>query len=155
MNREIKFKVWHKELKEMFWFDLMWGRSGRSGSGWLDVVKWGQEKKYSQVAFGTDNRVDIDPTECELMQFTGWVDKNGKDIYQGDLISENGSSPYEVIWQFHAGKWIMQSFEEGRYYREMAYDYAQRDYEVIGNVYETPQLLNRLVTAQVSDTTKV
>lgn len=67
--------------------------------------------------------------------WTGWNDKNGNEIYCNDLISENGSKPYQVVWQSHAGEWIMQSLEEGRGYRNMAYDYAQRDYEIVGNVH--------------------
>lgn len=72
--------------------------------------------------------------------WTGWKDKNGNDIFCGDLISEKGGKTlYEVVWQSHAGQWIMQSLGEGRGYRTMAYDYAQRDYEVVGNIHTTNQ----------------
>lgn len=75
--------------------------------------------------------------------WTGWNDKNGNEIYKGDLISEDGSKPYEVIWQSHAGEWIMQSVLEGRGYRNMAYDYAQQFYEIIGNIYTSPELVKK------------
>lgn len=68
--------------------------------------------------------------------FTGWKDKNGQDIFKGDLISESGSPLYEVVWQAHSGQWIMQSLSEGNGYRQMAYDYAQLNYEIIGNIHE-------------------
>lgn len=77
------------------------------------------------------------------LQYTGWNDKNVEEIHEGDLISENGSKTlYEVVWQAHAGKWVMQSLGDGRGYREMAYDYAQLNYEVVGNIYENQELLD-------------
>lgn len=77
-------------------------------------------------------------------QFTGLKDKAGKEIFEGDLISEGGSAPYEVIWQHHSVQWIMQSLSEGRYYRHMAMDYAAKSYEIIGNVFDNPDLLQEI-----------
>lgn len=74
--------------------------------------------------------------------WTGWTDKTGADIFKGDLISEKGGKQlYEVIWQAHSGQWIMQSQSEGMGYRQMAYDYAQIGYEVVGNRHTSPELL--------------
>ena len=116
MNREIKFRVF--------------GNSGIM-KGW-EVLKKLHIGTVFQIAEG-----------YHVMQYTGLKDKNGKEIYEGDLISENGGEPLEVIWQFHSVRWLMQSTLIGRTYREMAYDYAQMNYEVIGNIYENPKLLKQ------------
>lgn len=68
------------------------------------------------------------------MQFTGWVDKNGNDIYQGDVIrrknlfqdfgtQRNGFSYDYIIWSDFRGD-----------------VYRSERYEVIGNIYENPEL---------------
>jgi len=130
MNREIKFRG--KSIATGEWVFGLLGYD--SGEGYGRICGWRGEdggEKYAEV--------EIDPKS--VGQFTGWKDNNGEDIYEGDLISENGSKPYEVIWQSHAGVWVMQSLSKGRGYREMAYDYAQRDYKVIGKIYEHQELL--------------
>lgn len=126
MNREIKFRAWDN-VDKMMYVNLQNGIHFEDGSvyAFQDFI---DNKGYH---------------EFNLMQFTGLQDKNGKDIYEGDLISEEGSKPYEVVWQYHSVQWIMQYTGEGRTYRHMAYDYAQQQYEVIGNIYENPELLKQ------------
>jgi uncharacterized phage protein (TIGR01671 family) len=109
------------------------------------------ECEYGSAITGKKSLYHIDGAEWNfdmviiepetIGQFTGLHDKNGKEIYEGDLISEDGSKPYEVVWQYHSVQWIMQYTGEGKTYRHMAYDYAQQQYEVIGNIYENPELL--------------
>jgi uncharacterized phage protein (TIGR01671 family) len=114
MKREIKFRAWDLDAKDKMYH-------------WEEISRtFIEHLNHPRVA---------------VMQFTGLTDKNGKEIYEGDLISESNSSPYEVKWQYHSVKWIMQSFEEGRYYREMHSDYAKNNYEIIGNIYENKELL--------------
>ena len=87
-----------------------------------------------------------------LMQFTGLKDKNGKEIYEGDIVAvwENGINDemadkknYEVEWggvdypAFTLDGWEngeMNAFSE----ISMSGDW---EYEVIGNIYENPELI--------------
>lgn len=66
-----------------------------------------------------------------LRQFTGLLDKNGKEIYEGDILSTAKCGP--VVWEedcyLCGGKYQMYLSSEARYG------------EVIGNIYETPELL--------------
>jgi uncharacterized phage protein (TIGR01671 family) len=63
-----------------------------------------------------------------LMQFTGLKDRNGREIYEGDIVRMSGEVLVEVRWQ-PRGAWnIMRS---GSY----------PIYEIIGNIYENPELL--------------
>lgn len=91
----------------------------------------------------------INPTELksyhvrniELMQSTGLKDKNGVDVYQGDIIRCTRGCPHEVIWlekyggTFFGGMpaWYLSGLSNG-------YSWTGRE-EVIGNIYENSELL--------------
>ena len=74
----------------------------------------------------------------ELMQFTGLLDIDGKEIYEGDIVSRPGTETNEVIVE-------VVSFEEGKFVGvSEKYDtsYLNNNYgEIIGNIYENPELL--------------
>ena len=77
----------------------------------------------------------------ELMQSTGLKDKNGVDVYQGDIIRCTRGCPHEVIWleeyggTFFGGMpaWYLSGLSNG-------YAWTGRE-EVIGNIYENSELL--------------
>jgi len=127
--REIKFRAWDKKGREMFRVIMLSfpvGRneiivSGRGGSITLDKRR---EGRY-------------------LMQYTGLHDKNGKEIYEGDIIKTFGLldnitgpvefSDYKLTWQIHPSRWNEDvGFE--------LFD-IRVHLEVIGNIYENPDLL--------------
>lgn len=61
--REIKFRAWHKQLKDMIYNDLC--------KNPFDTF-WYNDGEFSDM--------------YELMQYTGLKDKNGKEIYEGDKV---------------------------------------------------------------------
>jgi uncharacterized phage protein (TIGR01671 family) len=141
MMREIKFKVWHKELKEMFWFDLMWGRSGRGGSGWISVVRIGEERK-DDVFLG-DNTIDVDPNECVFLQYTGKKDNRQKEIYDEDVIRFNfktSASNHSFIGRVFMDEymWCVETTEGEIFSLNRIHNV-----EIIGNFYENPELLKQ------------
>lgn len=78
-----------------------------------------------------------------IMQSTGLVDKNGEEIYEGDIIKFDGKYT-------KAKRLIRYSKQEGRLvacYTDFVYDYCDfnkdwiSQWEVIGNIYENPELL--------------
>lgn len=72
--------------------------------------------------------------DCELMQFTGLKDKNGVDIYEGDIVKAD--------WHWEDGKLVDLSYEGCFFYAIQ--EYVLEDVlEVIGNIYENPELLTK------------
>ncbi|MBE8849086.1 DNA-packaging protein [Enterococcus durans] len=83
----------------------------------------------------------LEPDEIVLMQSTGLKDKDGGDVYQGDIIRCTRGCPHEVIWlekyggTFFGGMpaWYLSGLSNG-------YAWTGRE-EVIGNIYENSELL--------------
>lgn len=141
MKRETKFRAWHRKEKLMYWFDLMWGNFSQGG-GYIGMAPFGQpdtNKNYK------DNLRLVDPYECEIMQFTGLPDKNGKEIYEGDIVrqkfpydSEDLSNENSI--EIGTVVFNLGQFEINNYPLYICVDF---DAEIIGNIHENPELLNQ------------
>ena len=164
--RELKFKAFHKPSKIMYWFDLMWGNNGQ-GNGWIGMVPFGELMTKNNHR---DNVINIDPSDCDIMQFTGLKDINGTDIYEGDVMNgiqreqcdKEGENAYKVTERvvFNRGsfkvfgKHISDGYtrDNNCLYQFMWVEtwgniissekYFQIDeIEVIGNIHQNPELL--------------
>jgi uncharacterized phage protein (TIGR01671 family) len=114
MTREIKFRAWDGK-KMLPPFDL------------IDM--------YVHQNFGMDSNDDFQKLQSlQLMQYTGLKDKNGKEIYEGDVVGYGKEkAPHEVRWDDVHGMWMWRTFK----FSHTALDKL----EVIGNIYENPELL--------------
>lgn len=103
--REIKFRAWDKTLKRIW--------------NWEELIN---------LPMGDFRRVLMD-----FQQFTGLLDKNGKEIYEGDAVIRY---PEDVVSaNAKIVKWINKHSLNG-------WNIAQGKYwEIVGNIYENPELL--------------
>lgn len=76
-----------------------------------------------------------------VMQFTGLIDKNGKEIYEGDIVAYDGNCVARVEWE--RGGFLFK-FVDGIEHPSPNFWHEPTDEpitEVIGNIYENPSLL--------------
>ena len=79
-------------------------------------------------------------SDISLMQYTGLKDKNGKDIYEGDIVRHENTRGYDTL-AIGAIEWCNRKaqWRHSRYSQEYL---DGRDLEVIGNIYEHSHLLD-------------
>jgi uncharacterized phage protein (TIGR01671 family) len=128
MPREIKFRCWHKTLNK---FTLPF------------------------LCDGDDLNEIFQNVNYEFMQWTGLHDKNGKEIYEGDIIkftyidNDKLSQALPVVWD-EAGCGFHCSDGTDNRGVDMARDYETISGEVIGNIYEDSHLLENIGVQQKS-----
>ena len=116
-QREIKFRAWDKGKKE-FVDDVL-----------ITANKHG-------FLYQNDNKCEFSGEDRDiiLMQYTGLKDKNGKEIYEGDIVNENiQDRNYKII--FENGGFLGEA-EDGH-----VLFFGNKHVEVIGNIYENPELV--------------
>ena len=133
MNREIKFRVWdNAEKNGMVYFGSSFYLDDDN-----DTLTFFSEKG---CVLG-DN--DKDGDRFILMQYTGLKDKNGVEIYEGDLVREYGSDiDYGVdIVEYSINRFICRNLDTGGVSELDCGD----NYRVVGNIYENQEpLTNKL-----------
>lgn len=121
----IKFRAWDKELQTMLDVSLI---------DFKKRVLVGEHWK-----FGETNFMSFD--DIKLMQSTGLKDKNGKEVFIGDIIKCTRGCPHEVyLVKEYGGTYI--GGMPAIYLKGIREGYAWTEHEeILGNIYENPELL--------------
>jgi uncharacterized phage protein (TIGR01671 family) len=130
MNRKIKFRAWDKEQEILHPVqDLQFGNNG---------------KTHVFLALGEDICSEgFAPEKFDLMQYTGLKDKNGEEIFEGDVVkfwaNPKDYGGYKGHNYIAAVEWdqafLQFIFSDGHGLKDFEF------LEVIGNIYENPELL--------------
>ena len=122
--REFKFRAWEKKIKRM-WVVRDWDFA----HGWIEV----------KDATGGDCP---DVADVEIMQYTGLKDKNGVEIYEGDILSfkppvDVNLKKINVKVSFVDGAFMVVT--EG--FEWLLFSMNKKN-KIVGNIYENPKLLS-------------
>jgi uncharacterized phage protein (TIGR01671 family) len=142
MKREIEFRAWTKKKEIQYnvvpfeWdyvIDTMWHKCIESnGHGILG--SGGTEAKFEVGGYAIE--------EDDLMQFTGLKDRNGKEIYEGDILC-NPNQLKGIVVYYEAGFHLEAKRKNGNIWYMPLNLGMLRNKEIIGNVYENPELINK------------
>jgi len=111
--REIKFRCWSKERKEMI--DSHTFMNGHFGESCLSNC------------FNDKNYI--------YMQFTGLLDKQGKEIYEGDIVKNTSGRKCQIIWFDKGAMWDTKAINSKGTSFGMSPQVWGSRVEVIGNIY--------------------
>lgn len=120
MTREFKFRFWDEEMKS-YW-------------DWEEIQNDWESDGYFDTAFRQDH------WKCE--QFTGLYDRNGKEIYEGDILGyKDYADKRVVVWDNKYMAYRVHDEDNvdcGSCYQEYVGEFG---IEVIGNIHKNPELL--------------
>ncbi len=90
--------------------------------------------------FGGNNTFTCHVIPGTVGQFTGMCDKNGKEVYEGDIVKyTNGTKKVNGAWVDNSCIFAVE-FNEGAFNIDLLF-HAQNNVEVVGNIHDTPELL--------------
>lgn len=119
-----KFRAWHNELCRMMSISDMWFNVDSLGEiGLNDAVM--------------NDYITVSPNEINLMQSTGLKDKNGKEIFEGDVVSIDTDEFDLLFVKYESGIYWLMDDEECVEHLSDYYKYVS----IVGNIYENPELL--------------
>ena len=120
--RDIKFRVWDNDLEIMSYSDT-------------DIFI-----TFSDDGICIGYEIDDEIDDYDLMQYIGLKDKNGREIYEGDIV--------EYKNEYHVIEWDDCKFMAKGFYcssqdtpDDFFSEFAYTNCKVIGNIYENPELL--------------
>lgn len=149
MKREIKFRIWSDIFGEMFYPESLgvgeWTDNKGVMEGWY--LRLNGELRGQFLTCGDVNCDE----EFELMQFAGLKDKEGGEIYEGDIVEytektcELGDAQKYVgvvVYESESACFGLAPAPDKDCWNYFS-DYVISDFKIIGNIFENPELLKQ------------
>lgn len=126
--RKLKFRAWDNKNKEMHLNPVVTNYS------------WYKDHKH----YESDISFEDTPKGQVIMQYTGICDKNGKPIYEGDIVKTKSGWMTEIVYTGYKFNGVYRN-ADGSWDDELEDDILRdKNIEVVGNVYENNNLLDEL-----------
>lgn len=139
--RELKFRAWDIKNKRFCFFGFH-----------PQAIHWSHPQWLENSILNPAQGVTFPDIQNSWQQYTGLTDKNGKEIYEGDVVKPNWetqSGGARVFFENSAFGiyWINSKHPDDQGFKclwdaqENAWNWELEQFEVIGNIYENPELL--------------
>lgn len=129
--RTIKFRAWDKVTKKMVYKDIQ-----------IVQTDWGKGFGVYVNLMNVEDLEGKNGNRLQLLEWTGLKDKNGKEIFEGDILkSWSNLLKVKVDW-LSGGFWFVAIHNEN--YKDIeptVNNINEFEFEVIGNIYENPDLI--------------
>jgi len=132
--KEIKFRAWDKRegLHRMYFLNGIL----KYGEGWSG----GDPKhKFYELSFGNGGFMKVVASDVEIMQYIGLPDKNGRDIYEDDILKPIDEDVFVII-KFIGGQFVGLSVDRKHPIQETQ-NRNWLSWEVVGNIWNNSDFL--------------
>jgi len=134
--RKIKFRVWDKKANKMHYSNKFMIKADGTLLYNKKAVECGDEY-YNEIKYLNENRY-------EIMQYIGLNDKNGKEIYEEDILIDCEGEKWFVFYDNTCGWYRLKSCYNDEVIEDIPDNLTsdnKLDMKIIGNKYENPELL--------------
>lgn len=139
-----KFRVWHKKRKKMYKVLHLHVGTYENGGDWATAEGF-------NIITQQNMHIQVEPKDCILMQCLGLKDKKNNLLYEGDIVRayferESGDIDYDLMTVVHVPEWcafVLKGCKTGSYEDFIFTEYDPKEYEIVGNIYENPELLEK------------